>query len=138
MPGEGKVGIALQRLLQRGERFAIASQLDQRGALEGEWEGGEPEVAERALGEAQRVLGAVMKPQQLEAFCPARLEIGMRGEHAAVRLLRVGDPPLAREPAGAGDGALARRVRKQVVRRRRPHRANISAPWLLARRVRGV
>src|SRR5439155_165922 len=34
VPGEGKVGIALQRLLQRGERFAIASQLDQRGALE--------------------------------------------------------------------------------------------------------
>src|SRR5260370_40410462 len=56
-----------------------------------------------------------------------RSQVGMLGEHVAVRLFRVGGAPFADQVTGARDGALARRVGKQFVGRGRPHGASIYA-----------
>ena len=135
VPGERQVGIALQCLLQRAQRFAVALELDQGRTLEREREGRGAEVPQRRFRQAQRVDGSLVGAQQLEALGPARLQIGMRREDSAVGLLGVGDPALAGQPARARDGPLAWRVGKQVVRRRRPHGANIPAAWSLASRT---
>src|SRR2546422_8433384 len=75
----------------------------------------------RSLGQPQGVVLASLAAQQLEAFGPARLEIGMRRQDFPVGGFGLGDATLSREVPGARHRPLARRVREQLVRRSRPH-----------------
>src|SRR5439155_21777304 len=119
--GERQVRVELDRLLEGAERFAIALQLDQRRTLQRERERRVPELRACPLGEVERLLAPPVAAEQLEALGPAWLEIGVRGQHVAIGLFRVTDPSLPRQVASAGHHPLPRRVRKQLVRRGRPH-----------------
>src|SRR5439155_23270030 len=68
VPHEREVRIELDRLLQRGERVAIARELDERCPLECERERGITELGPRGLGKPQGVFGPPLTAQQLEAL----------------------------------------------------------------------
>ena len=121
VPGHAEIGIALERLFEGAERFAVALQLDQRGAAQRERQAGGTEVAEGCFGEAERLVGAAGAAQQLEAFGPARFQVGLGGEHGAVRALCVAHAALLRQPARARDDALVRDVGEEIERRGGAH-----------------
>src|SRR5256886_17690137 len=80
MPGERQVRIRLDRLLEGGERLAVAFQLDQRRTLKRERERRVPELRACSLGEVECLLAPSVAAEQLEALGPAWLEIGVRGQ----------------------------------------------------------
>jgi len=125
VPYQRQVGVRLHRLLERGERLAVALQLDQRRSLERQGERGVAELGARAFGEPERILAPPLTAQQLEALGPAALQVGMIGNHRTVRLLGVDQPSFAGEVAGARHDPLARCVRKQLEGCGRPHGVRI-------------
>src|SRR5439155_21255963 len=124
VPREREVRIGLDRLLEGAERLAVALQLDQGRTLERERERRVSKLRACPLGEEERLLAPSVAAEQLEALGPAWLEIGVRGQHVAIGLLRIGDPSLPDEIAGSSHRPLARRIREQLVRRGRPHVAD--------------
>ncbi len=138
VPGEAQVGIHFHRAIQLGQRLGVASQLGEGGATQRKGEARCTEGRAGPIRELQRLGGAARAAQQLEILRPTSFQIGFGGEKLVVRRLCVLCPSLARQPAGPRQRPLAACVWKQIVRRGRPHGAQIYPGvnrWLAATHV---
>ena len=127
VPHESQIGVALDGLLERGERFRELLQLHQRRAHERERKGGIGERRLRGPGDLQRLRGAPLPAQQLEVLSPTGFEIGVLFHELAIGGLRVLEAPFAREPPRARHRPFAGRIGEQVERGRRAHGRRIYA-----------
>src|SRR5207247_619087 len=120
---------------QLGQRLGIASQLGEGRSTQRQRESGLAERHAGTVGKLQGLDAAAAAAQQLEVLGPAGLQLRFRGQERVVRGLCIACPALARQPARARERPFASGVWKQIVRRGRPHGAQIyprRTRWLAA------